>query len=115
MKFTYTIEMKKQDDLWKSSKENVNTMKKLQEQILQQAYDNGYKGYYTIDTSLGESTVRLYTNFTKEEVLEGEIDFDYYLYKDMKNKEAKRTMIVGNCIDLIKELKYVSYSSIFCV
>lgn len=42
-KLTYTKEMEKQDKLWQEEKENLNTMEKLYNQIIEEAKNKGFK------------------------------------------------------------------------
>ena len=43
-KLTYTDEMKKQDELWKTEEENIAIMEQLQRQVVYEAKAKGWKG-----------------------------------------------------------------------
>ena len=94
MKLTYTSEMVKQDELWKSEKENLKIMEKLQLDVINEAKQKGFKGLViTYNCSDDEIISEVYSN--KEELDKaqlGELDF--------AGENA-----VGNCKSLIEKIE----------
>lgn len=68
LKLTYTEEMKKQDELWRSESEDLDVMKKLYNEIIAEAKKKGFKGatyMYSID---GEMLCQIFNNEEEKEL-----------------------------------------------
>lgn len=62
IKLTYTAEMQEQDELWSSEKEDLNLMKGLFKQVMDEAVLYGYSGCYDIYDASSESICEIFEN-----------------------------------------------------
>ena len=93
VKLNYTNEMQKQDELWKSEKEDLDIMEYLFNQIILEARELGFNGYVNIYQANGECICEVYDN--KEE------------YQKCCNGEIGNEFIFGYCKPLIACLEKV--------
>lgn len=91
MKLTYTEEMNKQDELWKSENEDTKIMENLFNEIMDEAKKLGFNGYYLIYQGALECICELYDS--KEE------------YEECCKGEASTEFMFGYCKPLIKCLE----------
>lgn len=72
IKLTYTDEMRFQDALWENEKENVQRMKELYKDIMQEAVEKGFKGSYVIYEGIGgnEAIIDVYMNDEEKKAVE---------------------------------------------
>ena len=88
IKLAYTKEMKKQDELWQTSKEDLKMMYLLQSRILDEAKQKGWQGYAVT-----------------YEVNNEEVVTDVYLNKEDYDNQTENFESFGNCKGLIKCLE----------
>lgn len=80
-KLTYSEDMKKQDELWKEEKEDINTMQSLFVEIMTEAKEKGFIG-----------TIAIYS-WDNEALIDVAIDDEIKTF--------------GNCKSLIKRLEEI--------
>lgn len=77
IKLTYTDEMKKQDELWQTEKEDLNTMKKLYNDIIDEAKNNGFQGNVIFHVFNDEAVFEIFESKKEEEMVSsGELDLN---------------------------------------
>lgn len=89
IKLNYTGEMIIQDKLWGEEKENLNIMAKLYKEIMTEAKDKGFNGYYIIYKANEECICEIYEN------------------EDAYNNGAESLNLFGFCKPLIDYLESI--------
>lgn len=70
IKLTYTEEMRKNDEIWKVEKEDVELMKRLYEEIYQEALSKGFNQLIFIYDYNNEALVEVYLDEEDKELCE---------------------------------------------
>jgi hypothetical protein len=91
MKLDYTDRMKEQDKLWETESEDTNIMENLFNDIIRQAKQKGFNGYYVIYQVNNECVCEIYNS--EEE------------YEKCCNGEEDSEFLFGYCKPLIECLE----------
>lgn len=102
MPFIYTDEMKEQDALWDSGKEDVEIMAKLQKQIVKQAYEQGFEGKVFYHKFEDEHVTEVYNTY-EDWYKENHFDENGQLYTDFEESYTS-----GTCRGLIEHFKGIT-------
>lgn len=90
-RLNYTQEMKEQDKLWESEREDLEVMERLYNEIISEAKSKGFKGIARIYNGTTEKLIEIFE--TKEEMLKAD------------NGEVIAQQTFGYCKPLIEELE----------